>query len=225
MASLPVTAPEPATARSTAVPATWGALLRGALVVVVTLLLVGALGWIIFGVATDDFVGVDARRVGERNKILADRNAEDAKLLHDPASWQDRGKGIARVPIERAVDLAMADLQKVAPHPAYPLTQSPPQPANAPAAAGAAPAPSAPVSPATPAPAPASMAPAAAVTPASVPPATSPVPVAAPVALPSAAPAPSADSTPGSKPVLLMPPPITPTPAPGAPGANPAETP
>ena len=137
MASLPVTEHEhtPTTTPVSRPPTVWE-LFRGAIVVAVVLLLVGALAWIIFGYATGDFVDADAKRVLERTKILADRNAEDAKLLHDPASWQDKGKGIVRVPIERAMTLAMADLEKVQPHPAYPIKQSPPQPANAPTAAG-----------------------------------------------------------------------------------------
>ena len=136
MASLPVTEHEPAQTQSVATPATtgWG-LFRGALAVAVVLLLVGALTWIIFGYATGNFVDADAKRVLERTKILADRNAEDAKLLHDPASWQAKDKGIVRVPIDRAIALAMTDLKEVQPHPAYPIKQSPPQPANAPTAA------------------------------------------------------------------------------------------
>ncbi len=139
MASSPVTAEhESASAAPPAViaPATGWGLFRGALVVAVVLLLVGALAWFVFGIGTGDFVDSDAKRMLERQKILADRNTEDAKLLHDPASWLAKDKGIVRVPMDRAVEMTIADLQKVQraeqPHPAYPLKQSPPQPANAP---------------------------------------------------------------------------------------------
>ncbi len=139
MAPSPVTAEHvsaPATPPATPVPATGWGLLRGVLVVAVVLLLVGALAWFVFGIGTSEFVDSDAKRVLERQKILADRNTEDAKLLHDPASLLDKGKGIVRVPIDDAVKMTVADLQKLQkneqPHPAYPLKQSPPQPANAP---------------------------------------------------------------------------------------------
>lgn len=223
MALSPVTTEHPSAPATP--PATGWGLFRGATVVAVVLLLVGALAWFVFGIGTGNFVDSDAKRVLERQKILADRNTEDTKLLHDPASWLAKDKGIVRVPIDRAVEMTIPDLQKVQPHPAYPLTQSPPQPANAPTspdkgagATTAAVAPSAsnptvgqpspaPVTAATPAPATsASNAPAAPANPPAAPAASAPAPApsAVPAATPMGVPAPSPDNNannPGNPPV------------------------
>ncbi len=221
MALSPVTTEHPSAPATP--PATGWGLFRGATVVAVVLLLVGALAWFVFGIGTGNFVDSDAKRVLERQKILADRNTEDTKLLHDPASWLAKDKGIVRVPIDRAVEMTIPDLQKVQPHPAYPLTQSPPQPANAPTspdkgagATTAAVAPSAsnptvgqpspaPVTAATPAPATsASNAPAAPANPPAAPAASAPAPSAVPAATPMGVPAPSPDNNannPGNPPV------------------------
>lgn len=215
MALLPVTESEHAHSSPTAKTAVsaWS-LLRGALVVAILLLLVGALAWFVFGIGTGNFVDSDAKRVVERQKILADRNTEDAKLLHDPASWLAKDKGIVRVPIDRAVEMTIPELQKVEPHPAYPLKQSPPQPANAPTSpdkgadtANAAnnpsasnptvgqPSPAPVVSAPTPAPATSASNAPAAPTPAA------PAPSAAPVAPATPAPTPAATAVPAATPM------------------------
>ena len=56
--------------------------------------------------------------------------------------WVDKNKGVARIPIERAMELTVAELAKQKPAPAGPIATPEPQPAtaSAPAASAAAPA-------------------------------------------------------------------------------------
>lgn len=208
MALLPVTEPEHAHPATPAqAPATTGwELFRGALVVAIVLLLVGALAWLVFGYSTGSFVDSDAKRVVERQKILADRNAEDAKLLHDPASFLAKDKGIVRVPIERAIEMTIPELQKIEPHPAYPLKQSPPQPANAPTSpdkgAGAGNAINPPASnPTVGQPSPAPAAAVSSPTPAPATSASSPVPTPAPTVASTPAPTPTPTVAPAPTPL------------------------
>ncbi len=102
----------------------WGAVL---------LLLVGILAYvfIVWG-GVDHFTDADAARVLERQKILQDRNAEDYKYLHDAPSYFKKDAGLVRVPIDEAMKMTLADLQKIKPHAAYPIAQSPPQNSAAP---------------------------------------------------------------------------------------------
>lgn len=164
-----------------------------------------ALLLLLMGLATYWFIGrnwsgvleTDAKRVEFRQKTLADRQTEDHKLLYDAPTWQDKAKGVVRVPIDQAVSLTIAELQKTAPHPAYPLTQSPPQPAAAPTSPDKGGGTSAPgnnaVNPPAsnptvgqPSPAPTAPAPSAA----------TPTPTPAPTVAPAPAPASPGDSTP-----------------------------
>jgi hypothetical protein len=100
----------------------WGAAL---------LLLAGLVTYLILSAASADFQTLDAKRVKDREKILADRLSDDQKMLHDKPSWFNKDKGLVRVPIERAMSMTVAELSQVQPHPAYPISQSPPQPASA----------------------------------------------------------------------------------------------
>ena len=96
------------------------------------LLLLGLVSLWYFSDAEDHFVDADAKRVQYREKVYSDRVTEDQKYLNDQPSWFAKDKGLVRVPIQTAIEMTIPRLQAVKPHPAYPLTQSPPQPAAAP---------------------------------------------------------------------------------------------
>jgi len=82
----------------------------------------------------------EAKRAEAREKKLNDaRNAATQEL--NSYAWADKGKGIARIPIDRAMELTLRDLASKKPAPANPIET----PAQAPAS-GASPAPA--VSPA-----------------------------------------------------------------------------
>ena len=82
----------------------------------------------------------EAKRAEAREKKLNDaRNAATQEL--NSYAWVDKGKGIARIPIDRAMELTLRDLASKKPAPANPIET----PAQAPAS-GASPAPA--VSPA-----------------------------------------------------------------------------
>jgi hypothetical protein len=92
----------------------------------------------------------------KRLKNLADLTADNEKVLSQ-YRWIDRTKGIVGIPVERAKQLVLADLEGNKPHPAGPV--NPPAPApngnGAPAPAtnpAASPSPAAGVQPAVPAP-------------------------------------------------------------------------
>jgi hypothetical protein len=88
---------------------------------------------------------VEDVRKQERLKILADLNAENQKALTQ-YRWIDKAKGVVGIPIDRAMDLVLADLKANKPHAAGPIatpapaaTPAPnaPQPAASPAAPAA----------------------------------------------------------------------------------------
>ncbi len=83
---------------------------------VLMLLFVGYLAYCVVSWGARHFQTTDEKRVLERQKILADRNAEDYKLLHDAPSWFKKDKGAVRVPINQAMELTIADLSKIKPH-------------------------------------------------------------------------------------------------------------
>src|ERR1700683_5246528 len=68
---------------------------------------------------------VEEVKAQTRLKNLADLNAENQKILTQ-YRWVDKSKGVVGVPIDRAMDLVLADLQSVNPHPTGPV--SPPAP-------------------------------------------------------------------------------------------------
>ena len=214
----------------------WGAVL---------LLLVGLLTYVIVGFGVDHFTDADAARVLERQKILADRNAEDFKYLHDKPGWFKKDAGLVRVPIDEAMAMTLPALQAAKPHPAYPIAQSPPQNSAAPTSPdkGAGqdvktpgktndnnPSASNPtLTPATPTPAPtptATPAPTVAPTPAPAPATPTPAPTVAPTPTATAAPAsnPGPAPVPGAQPQPSAPPAETNTSGVVVPAATPAPT-
>ena len=77
----------------------------------------------------------EAKRAEARQKKLNDtRNAATQEL--NSYAWVDKGKGIARIPIDRAMEITLRDLASKKPAPANPIET----PAQAPAS-GASPAP------------------------------------------------------------------------------------
>jgi hypothetical protein len=92
---------------------------------------------------TSDYEETRAKKRMERLKAL---NEETQKELTTYA-WIDKNKGVARIPIDRAMELTVADLAKKKPAPAGPIA-APAAPAAAPPA-GASPAPAGPQQPGT----------------------------------------------------------------------------
>ena len=140
----------------------------------------------------DNYEQTRAKAREEKLKTLHDENAKALTTY----GWVDKNKKIVRLPIARAMELAVAELANKKPGPAYPIAT--PEPAAAPASV---PAPAASPSPAQPTggakpnavAGPGSEAhnqPAAAVNPAPAPPGTQP----------GAPPSPAASASPGKKP-------------------------
>ena len=67
-----------------------------------------------------------------RLKNLADLNSDNQKVLTQ-YRWIDRSKGVVGIPIDRAMDLALAQLQANKPHPAGPVNPPVPPPQATPA--------------------------------------------------------------------------------------------
>jgi hypothetical protein len=142
----------------------------------------------------------DAARAAERTKAHQELEAENAKKLQNYA-WVDKAKGTLQIPIERAMELAIVELNSKKPTAAGPIATPAPSPAASPAASPA-PAPAAPAAPAPAAP-----------------------PAAAPSASPAAAPSASPANAPGAAPTAspATPPPASPAAAPTpSPAASPA---
>jgi hypothetical protein len=80
-----------------------------------------------------------ARARAEKLKTAADEWNKTAGSY----GWVDKGKGVAHIPIQRAIELELADLQAKKPTPAGPIAtptpaasaEAAPQPGNSPAAA------------------------------------------------------------------------------------------
>jgi len=156
----------------------------------------------------------NAARAAERTKAHQELEAENAKKLQNYA-WVDKAKGTLQIPIERAMELAIVELNSKKPTAAGPIATPAPSPAASPAAS---PAPAAP-SPAPAAPAPAAPPPAApSASPAAAPAAA---PTASPATPPAAAPTPSPAASPAPPAAPAAPTPTVP-PAPAAP--TPAST-
>ena len=170
----------------------------------------------LFGVIVVAVVGPAPRgdtyekmRAETRVKKLKDARDEEAKALTG-YTWVDKNKGTVRLPIDRAMELTVADLANKKPAPANPIAA--PESSAAPGgAAAASPAPSASPQPSG-TPKPTSVAgqnseargqPAAAVNPPAVQPSTQPGASASPAASPkssAAAPAASPSTTPSATP-------------------------
>jgi len=162
----------------------------------------------------------EAKRAEAREKKLHDARNAAAQELNSYA-WVDKGKGIARIPIDRAMELTLRDLASKKPAPANPIEA--PAPTAAPAASPApavSPAPTSPGASGTPKPTSVQGInsenrgqPAAASNPPGAIPGTQPGPGATPAASPpppSGKPAVSPSATPEQKPAGTPPPEKTP---------------
>ena len=78
----------------------------------------------------DNIPTVDEQTAEVRLKNLAELNAENQKFLTQ-YHWVDKSKGVVGIPIDRAMDLVVAQFQANKPHAAGPINP----PAAAPAAA------------------------------------------------------------------------------------------
>ena len=103
--------------------------------------------FVFFGVIVLAIIG-PAPRGSDYEETRAKKRVENLKTLRDEADkalttygWIDKNKGVARVPIERAMELIVADLAKQKPAPAGPIATPETQ---ATAGAGASPAPASP---------------------------------------------------------------------------------
>ena len=96
---------------------------------------------------SNDYEQTRAKKRMERLKALNEENQKDLTTY----AWVDKNKGVARIPIDRAMELTVADLAQKKPAPAGPIvTPAPPAaPAAAPPTAGS-PAPAAHQQPAQP---------------------------------------------------------------------------
>jgi uncharacterized protein (DUF58 family) len=101
----------------------------------------------LFGVIVLAIIGPSPRR-SDYEETRAKKRVENLKTLRDEAdkaltsyAWVDKNKGVARIPIERAMELTVADLAKQKPAPAGPIATPETQVT---AGAGASPAPAAP---------------------------------------------------------------------------------
>jgi hypothetical protein len=124
----------------------------------------------LFGVIVLAIIG-PAPRTSDYEETRAKKRVENLKTLREEADkaltmygWIDKNKGVTRVPIERAMELTVADLAKQKPAPAGPIatpeTQTTAGTGASPAPASPAPAGSPPSGGASPAASPAARAPA-----------------------------------------------------------------
>jgi hypothetical protein len=181
--------------------------------VVLLLLVFGAIVIAVIGLAprSDTY---EQKRATDRAKKFKDLRDEDTKALTSYA-WIDKNKGTVRVPIERAMELTVAELANKKPTAAGPIA-TPPTAAAPGGAAAASPAPS-PSPQGSGAPKPTSVSgpnseargqPAAAVNPAPVQPKTQPGALASPAAspkssaaMPAAPPSPASSAAPPGSPL------------------------
>jgi hypothetical protein len=104
----------------------------------------------LFGIIVLAVIG-PAPRGSTYEETRAKKRMENLKTVRDEAAkalttygWIDKNKGIARIPIDRAMELAVAELAQQKPAPAGPIAAPEPQPPAAPASpAPASPAPGA----------------------------------------------------------------------------------
>lgn len=99
--------------------------------------------FILFGVIVLAVIGPSPRG-SDYEQTRARKRMENLKALREEAdktlttyAWVDKGKGVARIPIERAMDLTVGELAKQKPAPAGPIaTPQAEAGATAPASAG-----------------------------------------------------------------------------------------
>jgi len=124
--------------------------------------------FVLFGLIVLAVIG-PSPRTSDYEETRAKKRMEKLKTLHEESqkelttyAWVDKNKGVARIPIDRAMEVTVADLAQKKPAPAGPIATpaSAEAPAGKPAAqtapAGASPAPAtqqSPPAPASPAPA------------------------------------------------------------------------
>jgi hypothetical protein len=97
--------------------------------ILVVLLVFAGLVWFVT-YQRQSMASADHQRRDERLKNLSDLNTENQKTLAS-YRWIDKGKGIVGIPIDRAMQLEIADLAAVHPHAAGPITLPGPSPAPA----------------------------------------------------------------------------------------------
>ena len=85
---------------------------------------------------TSDYEEARAKKRMEKLKALQEENQKDLTTY----AWVDKNKGVARIPIDRAMEVTVADLAQKKPAPAGPIATPPAQTAPA----GTSPAPAAP---------------------------------------------------------------------------------
>jgi len=125
-------------------PALWPIFLAG---LVMLLLFWGINKWVMDGAGNPE--PEEAARAEVRIKNLADLRVEEAAKLEKYA-WVDRAKGSVQIPVAKAMEIVLPELNASKPRAAYPVVAAP-APATAPASAQPAPAQPAPT-PAPPAP-------------------------------------------------------------------------
>ena len=181
----------------------------------------------LFGVIVLAVIGPVPRR-SDYEETRAKKRAEILKTTRDEAAkalttygWIDKNKGVAHIPIARAMELTVAQLAQQKPAPAGPIATPEPQAPGGAAAPSAAPLPS--PQPSGP-PKPASVArpgsesrgqPAAAVNPAPAPPGTQPGASASPSTSPAPSAAQPSPAGPTSSPLPATSPAGSPSPVPG----------
>src|SRR5213595_1840728 len=102
--------------------------------------------FVLFGVIVLAIIGPSPRR-SDYEETRAKKRVENLKTLRDEAdkalttyAWVDKNKGLARIPIDRAMEVTVADLAQKKPAPAGPIAT----PATQTAPTTASPAPAAP---------------------------------------------------------------------------------
>jgi hypothetical protein len=121
----------------------------------------------LFGVIVLAIIG-PAPRQSDYEEARAKKRVENLKTLREEADkalttygWIDKNKGVARIPIDRAMELTVAELTKQKPAPAGPIATPEAQATAAPSPAPASPAPAgSPAGGASPATSPSAQAPA-----------------------------------------------------------------
>jgi hypothetical protein len=101
----------------------------------------------LFGVIVLALIGPTPRG-SDYEEVRAKKRMENLKTLREEADkalttygWIDKNKGVARIPIERAMELTVADLAKQKPAPAGPIATPAAQPTASAPASAASPAP------------------------------------------------------------------------------------
>src|SRR6516164_7440123 len=75
----------------------------------------------------------DEAQKEQRLKNLAELNAENEKILTQ-YHWVDKAKGVVGIPIDRAMNLVLTELQSIQPHAAGPIATPPPAASPSPGA-------------------------------------------------------------------------------------------